>query len=131
MIADTTFLVDVLRSVDKKTEKKVNELDHSFSTKFISTITVLELWSGVYQSKNPKKQSDKIKKILESFIILPFKEEDAKIAGKIEAELILNGNNIGITDIMIAASAIKHNQSILTRNVKHFSKVKGIKIETY
>lgn len=38
---------------------------------------------------------------------------------------------INIEDIMLAGIALTHNESIITRNIKHFSKIEGLKIETY
>jgi len=53
-------------------------------------------------------------------------------AAEIHGELIAKGNKIDNTDSLIAAIALTNNiNTIITRNKKHFERIKGIKVETY
>ncbi len=46
-------------------------------------------------------------------------------------ELESRGTPVGDFDIMIAATALAHNQSVLTRDVEHFQKIPGLAVETW
>ena len=73
----------------------------------------------------------KILEILDGQIILKFDKESAEKAGEIDGNLIKEGNTIGPIDTMIAGTAITKNEKVLTRNIKDFSRIKGLNIETY
>jgi len=64
-------------------------------------------------------------------LILPLNEESAIIAGEIGAQLVIQGETIDAVDIMIGAIAKHNNETLITRNKKHFEKIPGLKIESY
>jgi toxin FitB len=41
-------------------------------------------------------------------------------AGRLEAMTIAKGHNPGLADILIAATGIAHQLTVLTRNLRHF-----------
>ena len=131
MILDTTFLIDLLRGEDEKVKWKSEELDEKFSIKAISSITMMELWRGALQSINQEKEKKKIQELLHSLLNYSFSEEEAKKSAEIEVELIKSGKLVDIEDIMIAGTALIKNEKILTRNIKHFNKIKGLDLEEY
>ncbi len=73
----------------------------------------------------------KIAKVLESQMILDLDKESAEKAGEIDGLLIKEGKGIEPEDCMIAGIAKHHQETILTRNLKHFGRIKGISLETY
>ena len=60
--------------------------------------------------------------------ILPFGPEEAQIAADIRQELESEGQSIGMADYMIAAVCIAHRGVLLTRNRKHFERIKTIEL---
>ena len=74
---------------------------------------------------------EKINNILAGIVLLDLDFESAKIGGKIHAELYSLGMPIQPEDSMIAGICLKNNKKILTRNVKHFSRIKNLQVETY
>jgi tRNA(fMet)-specific endonuclease VapC len=52
--------------------------------------------------------------------------EDAKSAGRVRAKLEKAGTPIGTYDILIAAQAVRRNITLLTANVREFSRVSGL-----
>jgi tRNA(fMet)-specific endonuclease VapC len=130
---DTSFLIDVvLGRVDDNKFKEIIDGGEIFS---IASPSIIELVKGLYLERNLKhvgeKEIDRIRIILSSFNILNLDRESAVKAGRIEAELTNEGKIIDIEDIMIGAIAIENNESLLTRNKKHFDRIKGLKIESY
>lgn len=57
---------------------------------------------------------------------MPFSAQDARIAGKIRAELAQQGKPIGAYDVQIAAQAISRNLVLITHNVKEFKRVSSL-----
>ena len=57
---------------------------------------------------------------------LAFDSECAAQAARIRAELEARGTPIGPHDILIAATALRHQSTLVTRNVREFSRVPGL-----
>jgi len=127
---DSSFLVDLLRGNDD-TSNFLEKYESAGENIFVSSISLAELIKGAYLSANPQKEESKVKGLISSFLELPFNNECAFLAGKIEAELISKGEIIGVEDVMIAATAIQNNELLITRNKKHFEKIKELKIGGY
>lgn len=58
--------------------------------------------------------------------VLPFDSDCALHAAKIRAELEAVGTPIGPHDTLIAATALRHQAMLVTRNVREFSRVPGL-----
>ncbi len=131
MILDTQFLIDMLRGKDSSAIEKARELDAKFGVKGIAAISVMELWKGAMQSVHQEMEKRKINELIQSLLVHSFTEEDAKKVGEIEVDLEKRGEMIDLEDIMIAGAAISRNETLLTRNIKHFSRIKGLNVESY
>ena len=57
---------------------------------------------------------------------LPFDSDCAAHAARIRAELEAAGTPIGPHDTMIAATALRYQATLVTRNVREFSRVQGL-----
>ena len=96
----------------------------------ISSVTYHELWRGLMQTS-----SEKVEEIVTSFLsnvrVIDFDEGDARESGRIHAELIKAGKQIGDADTLIAGQAIANQLTLVTNNMKHFLRVKGLKLENW
>ena len=129
MILDTTFLIDLLKN-DAGAAQKAKELFNSCEDFFITPISVFELWQGE-EDLADKRKKDKILELLTSIGHLDFDFSSAKLAGKIYRELRNKGQLVQAEDTMIAGIALQHNEAVLTRNTKDFSKIGGLRVESY
>ena len=130
MILDTSFLIDLLRGKDNNVKDRIDRLDKEFLIKGVTSISIMELWRGALQSTNEKEKKE-INELLKSLLTFNLDENAAKEAAEIESELIKDGDIIDLEDIMIAGISKARNEVLLTRNVKHFKRIKGIKFEEY
>lgn len=130
MILDTTLIIDLMENIPEAIGK-VKQLQLRQEHLFVSSITIFELWAGIWQSGKTEKEKRKVLDILESQLILDFSKADAEEAGKIQGLLVKSGNRIDPEDCMIAGTAKQHNEQVLTRNIKHFSRIKDLSVETY
>ena len=64
--------------------------------------------------------------LLRPMQILPFDSECAFHAARIRVELEAAGTPIGPHDTLIAATAIRHQATLVTRNVREFTRVQGL-----
>jgi predicted nucleic acid-binding protein len=60
--------------------------------------------------------------------VLPFGAEEARVAAEIRQQVQSEGQPIGMADYMIAAVCIASDAVLLTRNRKHFDRIKGLKL---
>ncbi|SPF35603.1 Ribonuclease VapC [Syntrophobacter sp. SbD1] len=98
----------------------------------ISVVTVAELLHGVEradtEARRLKRQSF-VEKVLESFPIFPFDTTVARIYARICASLAKKGYTVGAHDLIIAATAISLDYSVVTANRRDFEKIEGLKLE--
>ena len=97
----------------------------------ISVITLFELWTGVHKCSQPAKELQKLNHFLIGTTTMAMDEADARRAAKIRAHLESKGQVIGPYDLLIAAQALEHGMTVVTRNVREFSRVPGLKIDDW
>ncbi len=130
---DTNFLIDIING--REIPEKIQDILKIGVSVSIASPSITELIKGIHLERNLKYVSEEEKKRIElalsSFTILNLDKESAIISGEIEAELENKGEPIGIEDIMIGAIAKHNNETLITRNKKHFEKILGLKIISY
>ena len=67
-------------------------------------------------------------RVLPAVTVLPYDISIAKVFGKIRAHLEEIGTILPDADIQIAATAIGHNLELITGNLRHFSRISGLKL---
>ena len=98
---------------------------------FISSLTVAELEFGVQNSRQVDTNRIALLKFLSFFNILHFESSDAIEYGKIKTELRKKGQIIGQIDLLLAAQAVNRQMTLVTNNLKEFSRVNGLKVEDW
>ena len=130
MILDTTFVIDMMNN-DEMAVKKLYELIKRGENQLITAPTIFELFSGMARSNKPAHEKNKIMNILGGQLVLHLDSDAAEKAGEIDGNLINNGKTIQPIDCMIAGIALIRKEKVLTRNVKDFSQIKDLEIESY
>ena len=130
MIVDTDFLIDVMKgeknAVDRQQKLKVGREIYR-----VSAPTVFELWTGIMLSKKPESEKEKVLSILTDIDTVKLNRQSAEKAGEIHGGLIKSGQEIDAIDSMIVGIALLENEPVLTGNIKHFGRVKGLRVESY
>lgn len=83
-----------------------------------SVITRAELFSGT-------SGTDVVTRLLAPFRELPVDRQVAERAGRIRRE-----EGLALPDALIAATALEHGLSLVTRNARHFRPVRGLRVRT-
>jgi tRNA(fMet)-specific endonuclease VapC len=103
---------------------------HRPSELCVSAITIAELRFGADKRKSNKLHA-KIDTLIVTMEVVPFDEVCARHFGVIVSTLAKEGTPIGDLDTMIAASAIAVEATLVTRNVQHFKRVRGLRVENW
>ncbi len=130
MIFDTDFIISLMN----KNPQALNKLQELMSRKqlqYTTSLTLFELFSGLARSQKTEEEKRKIASVLIGLPILDLDNKSAETGGEIDGALIKEGKMIGAIDCMISGIAITKNLPVITKNIKDFSKIKGLKIETY
>lgn len=96
----------------------------------VSAVTVAELRYGA-DLRQSAKLHELIDRFLSNFEVVPFDEDCASLFGKIASDLNSRGLPIGKLDVMIAAQAMSVGATLVTNNVKHFERVRGLRVENW
>jgi len=97
----------------------------------VCSVVKAELFYGAWKSNNPEKTLAKQQRFLAVFDSLPFDDSSAETAGKIRAQLAALGTPIGSYDLQIAAIALTNNLTLITHNIREFSRVSDLKLEDW
>ena len=97
----------------------------------ISAITRAELRFGVRRLPAATRLAAQVEKFLSGVHTLAWDEAAADQFAEVRTDLESGGTPIGSMDTMIAAHAKAINAILVTNNVKHFRRVKGLAIENW
>jgi len=96
----------------------------------LSIISLAELYEGVYYSRDPEGDEQELNDFLRGLTILGIDEAICKIFGKERGRLRAVGRIIGDFDLLIGATALHHDLTLLTNNRRHFERIEGLRIES-
>lgn len=126
---DTDFLINSIKK-DQKTQAKLDELEErGFTSLSTTVINAIELYIGAYRSKNKEQEIAKVASMIDRLHLLTLNHKSSQLVGEINYEL--RSNPIGEKDLLIAAIVKENDQILITRNTKHFEKVRDLKIESW
>jgi tRNA(fMet)-specific endonuclease VapC len=97
----------------------------------MSTVGHTELVHGTYRgSTNAARLLSRafLDEILSALPVYDYTFEAAEIAGRIDAEERIKGFHIPFADLLIGATALSLNFSILTTNLRHFRLIPGLTV---
>jgi tRNA(fMet)-specific endonuclease VapC len=97
----------------------------------ISAATLMELYYGAYKSKQVANNLAKIKTIESALEIIPVNREMVEIFGVLKSDLEKVGKPLDDFDLILAATAMSHNLTLITNNEKHFGRIHGLKMENW
>jgi len=127
VVIDTDILIDLLRNVAIVVDS-VSEMEGKGYLLATTIINAFELFHGAYKSKKREKNLASTKTLLKRLIILKMGLTSARNAGRMYAELEVEGRPIGLRDAMVGAITLTKGYSLVTRNTEHFQKIRGLNL---
>lgn len=126
---DTNICIYVIKHKPKIVFQRLKAIDPEDVC--VSTVTYAELVHGVEKSAAVEKNRLALSMLLANIEILDFDVDAANCYGKIRADLEKKGTPIGPLDMMIAGHAQSLGYTVVTNNVKEFSRVSNLEIENW
>lgn len=126
---DTDFLVAVLRG-KKEAQNRMTELDRE-GRQATTSVSAFELFYGAHKSEESKNNLGMTNALLGRMDILPLDLDSSDKAGKILTDLAKEGGVIDFRDALIAGISLSNSLTVMTRNKDHFSRIKGLKVESW
>jgi tRNA(fMet)-specific endonuclease VapC len=121
---DTSIVIKHYRE-QKQGNTYYDQLCNDYEWIYVSSIVFAEVMIGV------KEETLKFwNNLFKTVVIVSFTKETAMKTREIAFRLKQKSMMIGLTDIMIAATAIENDTPFATFNYKHFERIDGLKIVT-
>lgn len=127
-LLDTDTCVDLLRGARTVVEKLETLTPDDCG---ISAITSFELFAGAARARDPRRETEKVHKLVDVVEELPFDTDAARRAGALRSELEEAGTPIGPYDLLIAAHALALDLALVTANSGEFGRVAGLRLENW
>jgi predicted nucleic acid-binding protein len=123
-LLDTSVLIELFRVKDKS-KTLFFQLSAEEEIFAVSALTHYETFIGAHIA-----QTDFWTNFFKQIKIIPFDEQCSYEAVQIYKDLKVQNKLIALPDLLIAATALAHDFSLATLNVKHFERVTRLTIKT-
>lgn len=130
-LLDSTFIIDLLHKNEEALKKAKRENDTKL---FFTDLNIYEVSLGIYHLDKPKSDMamKAFRELVQNLYYLPLTTEASFKSAQIKANLMKRGVTIDDIDcIMVAIALLNKVNTIITRNIKHFSVIDKIKVEPY
>ncbi|MEZ4562159.1 MAG: type II toxin-antitoxin system VapC family toxin [Thermomicrobiales bacterium] len=94
----------------------------------VSAISVAELAEGAFSDPDPPQALQPMQELLSTFAIVSVESSTAFQFAELRAFLRRRGMLIPDMDLLIAATALEHDLTLVTRNHRHFARVPGLRV---
>lgn len=127
-LLDSGILIFLLRGDRKVTESLESRVS---DPKALSVISYGELLYGAMRSARPVKNAARVRRLGEVIPVVDVSPGIMETFADIKAGLEGQGTRIDDFDLIVAATALHLNYTLVTNNVRHFQPVPGITVENW
>jgi len=126
-LLDTDVFSLMVKGLDPAINQRLETLSKGEAT--LSVITTGEFFYGVAHAPISALRQKRAQRLIDFFGVLPITEEAGAAYGEIRASLRVKGTPIGPNDLWLAAQAKAMGLVVVSRNVREFQRVSGLKTE--
>ncbi len=94
----------------------------------ISIITYAELYEGVHYGRDPVAGLNGLERFLTEAEVLGISQAVARRAAVIRGALRRAGIPVALPDVLIAATAMEHDLTLVTGNLRHFGRIPDLRL---
>ncbi len=99
---------------------------------YIPSVVLGELYAWAYRRYSPIPLIDQIEnELLADVILLDFDRTCAKEFGRVRGQLLQQGLTVNRLDLIIAATALVHDLTLVTHNTRDFQNIPGLHLEDW
>jgi tRNA(fMet)-specific endonuclease VapC len=125
---DSCFCIDLMRDKMPALRERFRDERNTMS---VSTIVLHELRFGAEKSEDPRGALLKVEDFATRLAIFDFDDGAASHSAHIRADLTKRGCHIGAYDVLIAGHARSLNLTVITNNLREFTRVDGLRCEDW
>ncbi len=128
------YLLDtniVIYAMNRRPESLLEAFNAHAAEIAISTIALGELVFGAERSQASLQNLRHIEDLCSRLVVLPYKDKAAFHYGSIQAVLVGKGKVIGENDLHIAGHARSESLTLVTNNVREFTRVPALQVENW
>ncbi len=97
----------------------------------VSTVTLYELLAGAARCRVPEREKAKVGAFVAPLHLLPFDHAAAARTADVRWNLEKRGPPIGPYDLMLAGQALLLDLTLVTHNLREFTRVDGLRSESW
>lgn len=127
-LIDTDTIIYVLKGVETV---KARFRENDAIPKSLSVITYGELLFGARHSQRKAENLSRVYRVKELFPVIDLDKAVIETFAELKAELVKKGQTLDDMDLLIAATALTHNLTLVTNNERHFSRISGLLTENW
>lgn len=124
-LLDTDILSEILKKRDLSVAGRARVYRARYGRFTLSAATVMEVVRGLCRL-DAHKQLEVFLDSLDEAEVLPVDEDIAILAGRIDGALLKAGQQIGINDVLIGATAMHFGLSVVTGNFEHYDRINRV-----
>lgn len=127
-------MVDLKRELARERPGPAFDLIESFDSKEmlgVSVFVVCELRAGAELFKHPEREHAELDELLDGFVVTYPEERFANTYARLAAAIARSRKTVEALDLLIATTAILADAPLVTKNVKDFSRVPGLRVLGY
>lgn len=122
-LIDTDVLIDGLRG----TTEVISTLQVLAAEGVaVSLISVAELYEGAFHESTPEQRLAEARRFIRGYTRLDLSDQICEEFGRQRAALRQQGQRIADMDLLIAATAITNDLTLVTRNIRHFGRIPSL-----
>jgi tRNA(fMet)-specific endonuclease VapC len=127
-LLDTNILSDLVRNPQGRIASRIARIGEKGVCTSIVVAAELRYGAAKQGSARLSSQLETILRVLE---ILPLETPVDEVYGKLRADLERKGQIIGGNDLLIAAHTLALGHTIVTDNVREFSRIRSLSVENW
>ena len=124
-LVDTDWAIDHLHRVERVVRRLEELAPEGLG---LSIVSLSEIYEGVFNSTDPEGNETRLQAFLSGISIINVDDGICRIFGRERARLRREGRLIADFDLLIAATCLHYNLTLLTNNLRHFERVEGLSI---
>ena len=124
-LVDTDWVIHALRGAARVADRLEQLAPEGIG---LSIISLAELYEGIFFSPDPEAGERALHDFLRGIEVLPVDDAVCRIFAKERGRLRAAGTLITDFDLLIGATAVRHNLTLLTDNRRHFERIAGLDI---
>lgn len=124
-LCDTDWVIDLLKG-RAEAERLIHPMIAGGLA--LSVISVGEIYQGITYGKDPEWNERQFDELLDRVIVVGPDVATMRIYATIRGQLHATGMPIGDNDVLIAATALRHDLTLVTRNRRHFERIPDLQL---